>query len=388
MKSADEMKTEQRQQRATCTIFFIAGLAMSAWAPLIPFIQAGLNINDARLGILLFCIAAGSMSIMPFIGKLIIRYGYRHLILFCCVGFSIDLPFLLLADNFISTALVLLLFGALNGLLDVTMNAQAVVVERESGKTKMSGFHGFYSIGSISGAGLVSLLLAVGMIPLASVMFIVALILLLILMVINALRIKNENTRSVGGTLLAIRDPTVCSIAILCFFLFLCEGAMLDWSAVLMHSVHGIPLHYAGLSFTCYSLAVAFSRFTGDRLIARWGKQPVLLLGNILAVTGLLLAIWAPSLWLNMCGFMLTGLGIANLVPLLFSAVGNLSAATAEYALPTVTLIGYAGLLIGPALIGFGAQWRGLALMFSCLTLLLLLTGVGTSLILHSLQKK
>lgn len=383
----DECLHRARQQRATRTVFFIAGLAMSGWAPLIPFVKAQHAASDAMLGLLLFCIAAGSMSMMPFTGRLIQRYGYRRLILLSCAGFCFDLPLIIAADTLAVTVLALLLFGALNGVLDVTMNAQAVVVERESGSAKMSGFHGFYSIGTIAGAGLVSFLLSMNVAPLLALALIVVLIVILSIIAAPALQVPVLATADQGGTLLALRHPPVLIIALLCFCLFLCEGAMLDWSAVLMHNVHHIPLEQAGIGFTCYSLAVTLSRLTGDRLIARWGKQPVLLSGALMAAIGLLLATWGDLFWLNLLGFMLTGLGIANLVPVLFSAAGNLSLAAAEYAIPAVTLIGYAGLLTGPALIGFSAQWAGLAQVFSLLALLLLVTGTATSLLLHSLKK-
>ncbi|BAN96138.1 hypothetical protein E05_13720 [Plautia stali symbiont] len=108
-----------RQQRATRTLFFIAGLGMAAWAPLIPFAKAQLAINDGMLGLLLFCIAAGSMSVMPFTGALIARFGCRTLLLLCGAGLALDLPLLMLLSSPLPMAGALLLFGAINGLMDV-----------------------------------------------------------------------------------------------------------------------------------------------------------------------------------------------------------------------------------------------------------------------------
>ena len=122
---------QSREQNATRAIFFIAGLAMSSWATLIPFVKTRLNLNDSTLGLLLFCIAAGSMLIMPFIGSIIKKFGCRRLIILGVLGLTVDLPLLMLFDQRSTMVMSLLLFGMFNGMLDVAMNAHAVVVEQE-----------------------------------------------------------------------------------------------------------------------------------------------------------------------------------------------------------------------------------------------------------------
>lgn len=154
-----------RQQRSTRAIFLVAGLGVSAWAPLIPLVKRGLQLDDGELGLLLFCVAAGSMLAMPFSGRLIHRVGYRALILCCALLLCVCLSLLLSVTSPAAMGGVLLLFGAANGLLDVSMNSQAVVVEREAGQARMAGFHSFFSLGCIAGAGSISLLLWANMPP-------------------------------------------------------------------------------------------------------------------------------------------------------------------------------------------------------------------------------
>ncbi|AIR60517.1 MFS transporter [Cedecea neteri] len=368
---------QSREQHATRAIFFMAGLAMSSWAPLIPFAKARLDINDGALGLLLFCIAAGSMLVMPFTGRLITKFGGRRLMILSVLGLAADLPLLMLFDQREAMALALLLFGTFNGLLDVAMNAHAVVVEQESEQAKMSGFHGFYSIGSIAGAGSVSFFLWLGATPLLAVSAIaIFLALLLFASSRNILPKQNKATSGKGETLQVLSHPPVLVIAVLCFFVFMLEGAMLDWSAVFMTSERGMSASLAGFGYTLYSITVTLGRLSGDRLVSALGGKLVLLLGCAIAGTGIVLLVFTQ--WGTLPGFILVGAGLANIIPILFTSAGNQPGVSADFSIPAVTLFGYSGLLAGPALIGFIAHHIGLSLTFSGALLLLLFVASGS----------
>lgn len=295
-----------RQQIATRIIFFLAGVGMSAWAPLIPFAKLRLGIDDGLLGLMLFCIGAGSMLIMPVTSQLLTKFGCRKILVSSGILLCLDLPLLTLIDEPVLMSAALLLFGVVNGIMDVAMNSQAIVVERESGQAKMSGFHGFYSLGSIAGAGCVSVLLWSGMPPQFATSLIACILMLLLLIaardLLPAVEVSNEHKR---GVLSALTQPKVAFIALLCFFVFLTEGAMLDWSALFLHTELGVAKSQAGLGFTLYAVAVTIARLYGDRLV---------------------------------------------------NAAGNQAQVPANLAFPAVTLIGYVGLLVGPAFIGFIAH--------------------------------
>ena len=365
-------------QHATRSIFFIAGLGMASWAPLIPFTKSRLNINDYTLGLLLFCVAAGAMLVMPFAGRLITKFGYRKLILICALVFCGDLLLMISVLSPEGMAMALLIFGVVNGLLDVSMNSLAVVVERESGQARMSGFHGFYSIGNIVGAGGVSLLLWAGFVPLQAILLIVLLIALIVMLASShLLTIHPQEASKLKGTLQVLSDPGILFIALLCFFTFLIEGAMLDWSAILLHAERGIEKSQAGFGFTFYSIAVAIGRLYGDRLINAIGRQRMLMMGGLCAASGMFLTVSVDNPISAIVGLILTGMGLANIVPILFTAVGNQSRVQANLALPAVTLIGYMGLLSGPALIGLIAHRFSLTVAFSAGVVILLFIGIS-----------
>lgn len=360
-----EFVTPLRQQRATRTIFFVAGLGMASWAPLIPFVKNRVNADDATLGLLLFCIAAGAMLMMPFTSRLIARFSYRFIILCCCVALALILPLLLIGTSLSALALLLLCFGAANGILDVTMNAQAIVVEQASGEAKMSGFHGFYSLGSITGAGGVSVLLGADLPPVLAAALVAGGVLLLALIAFPQLLRKRHTPRAQQqGVLQALCHRVVLIVAILCFFIFLIEGAMLDWSAIFMAAERGMALHHAGFGFAIYSIAVAIGRLFGDRIINRVGGTRVLIGGGVLAAGALSVLLVSTSVPLALGAIFFIGLGLANIIPLLFTTAGNQPDLSADVAIPAVTLVGYSGLLAGPALIGFSAHWVGLSTTF------------------------
>lgn len=373
-----EAAENQRRQIATRAIFFLAGLGMAAWAPLIPFVKARLGIDDGALGLLLFCLAAGSMAIMPFAGYLIAKLGCRAVLLGAGALLCVDLPLLALLDESLLMGAALGVFGAVNGIMDVAMNSQAIIVERESGQAKMSGFHGFYSLGGIAGAGGVSLLLLAGLAPTQAIGLIALLIAILLLIVAGDLLAHSGiGERRRGGARWALAHGKILFIALLCFFVFLTEGAMLDWSALFLHAERGVAKSQAGIGFTLYAVAVACGRLYGDRLIGAVGRYRTLLLGSLCAAAGVLLTVTVPLASAAFGGLMLAGLGIANIVPILFNAVGNQKQVPPGQAFPAVTLVGYLGLLTGPALIGFIANYTSLALAFGCTLLCLLLVSIS-----------
>ncbi len=373
-----EAAENHRRQIATRAIFFLAGLGMAAWAPLIPFVKARLGIDDGALGLLLFCLAAGSMAIMPFAGYLIAKLGCRAVLLGAGALLCIDLPLLALLDEPLLMGAALGVFGAVNGIMDVAMNSQAIIVERESGQAKMSGFHGFYSLGGIAGAGGVSLLLLAGLAPAQAIGLIALLIAILLLIVAGDLLAHGGvGERRQGGARWALAHGKILFIALLCFFVFLTEGAMLDWSALFLHAERGVAKSQAGIGFTLYAVAVACGRLYGDRLIGAVGRYRTLLLGSLCAAAGVLLTVTVPLASAAFGGLMLAGLGIANIVPILFNAVGNQKQVPPGQAFPAVTLVGYLGLLTGPALIGFIANYTSLALAFGCTLLCLLLVSIS-----------
>lgn len=365
-----------REQFATRAAFLITGLSMSSWAPLVPFAKARVGVDDGTLGLLLLCLGLGSIVTMPITGMVTSRWGCRLVIAIATLGLAVVIPVLALASSVPFLAGAIAAFGAGVGALSVAINVQAVMVENDSGRHMMSGFHGLFSVGGIVGAGSVSLLIGAGLQPFIVTLVVSALLVILLLLAWSSL-LPYGNRDAEETPLLVLPRGFVIFLGALCFLVFLAEGAMLDWSAVFLVSVHGLDAAHAGFGYSMFALAMTIGRFSGDWLVKRFGGTRVIVSGGLLGAAGLVLAVLAPAAWLAFGGFLLVGLGISNLVPIFFTAAGRQTIMPPSFAIASITAIGYAGILLGPAGIGFVARHSSLEISFALIALGLLFVAIS-----------
>jgi fucose permease len=354
------------QQMSTRFAFLITGLAMSAWAPLIPFVKARLDIGESTLGLLILCFGAGSLMAMPITGLFVTRYGCRRVITITLLLMCVSLVCLAISPGIPGMALNLLIFGMMLGGTDVAMNMQAVEVEKTSGRAMMSGFHGFYSLGGIFGAVVMTLLMWLGLSPFHSLICLTIVLLLMLGYCAKDLRPKDTSAGSSEdrSPFFVLPRGRVLLLGCLCFIAFLAEGAVLDWSAVFLNSLRNVEPAYAGLGFACCSVAMTVGRFTGDKIVNALGGTRVVLWGGLCAGCGFLLVVLAPYNTAAFIGFTLIGMGASNIVPVFFTAAGNQNSMPMGLAISSVVSMGYAGLLAGPAMIGFIAEVSSLNISF------------------------
>lgn len=357
-----------RERWSTRAAFLAAGVAMSTWAPLVPSAKARLGLDEAGLGLLLLCLGLGSLAAMSVSGALTSRFGCRSVILASSLVALAVLPLLAVAPEVWTMALALAVFGAGVGVLDVAMNVQAVMVEKQSGRHLMSGFHGLYSLGGILGAGGVSLLILQG----ASPLLCAAGVALAAAAAVFAARGGFLPFGSLEpGAGFVFPRGAVLLIGALCFLVFLAEGSVLDWGALLLMERHGVESGTAGFGFAAFAAAMTLGRLTGDGIVRRFGGLRVLFASGLIAAAGMAVAALGADYWASLFGFLLVGLGASNIVPVLFTAAGRQSAMPPSLAVAAVTTIGYAGVLLGPAAIGFLSREWGLAAVFLGLAALL-----------------
>ena len=362
------------EQMSTRIAFFIAGFGIAAWAPLVPYAKARAGLDEATLGLLLLCLGAGSILAMPISGILATRYGCRRVFSAGTVLICLALPLLATVSSVPLLIATLFLFGAGLGAVDSTVNLQAVIVERASGRTMMSGFHGLFSVGGIAGAAGVSALLALGLTPLWAIAVVIVLILAaLIKAAPHLLPYGSESS----GPAFAVPHGVVLFIGLLCFVVFLAEGAMLDWSAVFLTADKQIDEAYAGLGYAAFALTMTVGRLLGDTIVSRLGARRVIVLGGLFAAAGLVLATLAASWQVALVGYGLVGIGCSNIVPVLYTAVGKQTLMPMSIAVPAITTLGYAGILAGPAAIGFIAHASSLSTAFLLIATLLVAVAIS-----------
>jgi fucose permease len=361
-------------------MFFVNGAALATWVSLIPAVQQKLALNAGELGIALLGVSVGAVISTPSTGWLVGRAGGRRVVTVAAIVGCVVLPLLPLAPTLPVLALTLVVFGAALATMDVAMNIHGSVVEALYQRPLMSTFHGFYSIGGFVGA-----LTSGGLAALSIAPFTRALgpALLLGAAVITAHQWlppeqPHTATREPKTRLRLRRVPLpLAALGLMAFCSLLAEGASGDWSAIYLHKSLGADAAFAATAFAAFSVAMAVGRLSGDWLTSRLGATKLLRGGGALAAVGLTATLLLGRPGFAVAGFGLIGLGLANVVPTIFSAAGRSKSLAPRVAIAAVASTGYAGLLAGPPLIGFIAQaftlTRALIVVVVCCALIALL---------------
>ncbi|WP_430642573.1 MFS transporter [Bradyrhizobium frederickii] len=354
--------------------FFVAGFGLAAWAPLVPLAKERLAVGDRMLGFLLLCLGTGSVITMLLTGVLNARYGSKPIILGGGLGLAILFPCLGIANTPVRLGATLFAFGVSLGSIDVAMNIYAIELERVTGRPLMSGFHAQYSIGEFTGSAAVTSLLSLQLGPLFSTLVCSALMTIAILSAWPGLLAAGAGQQ---GPSFVLPNRSVLLIAVLAAITFLVEGSMLDWSALLLVERDLLAEAHGGIGCMLFSIAVAAGRLGGDAVVARIGDRAILILGTLPIVTGFLAVVAAPVALIAMAGFLLIGLGISNVVPVLCRRAGKQKMMPPAVAIAVITTAGYAGILVGPAGIGLVAHMFGLRVAFGMLGALMSIVALS-----------
>jgi len=374
MSSADRPAT----RLATRLAFLVAGFGIACWAPLVLFAKTRLGVDDGVLGLLLLSLGIGSVVAMLLTGIVSARYGSRPIILAGGFGLALVLPLLAVASSPATLALALLAFGAALGSIDVAMNIHAVEVERAAARPLMSGFHALFSIGGFAGSALMTALLSLQFGTLACTLICSAL--MLIAMVVTWPRLL-RNAQAQDGPLFVLPHGSVLLLALLGAITFLVEGAMLDWGALLVIGAGLVSEVQGGIGYIVFSIAMTAGRLGGDAVVARIGDRTTLFWGSLIAIAGFVVLLTAPVVAVAVAGFLLIGLGASNLVPVLFRRAARQTVMPTGLAVAAITTAGYAGILIGPAGVGFVARLGGLPTAFWLLAALMCLVALSARMV-------
>jgi|SRR5581483_2405357 len=374
--SLEPTRLPVRSRWAVSTIFFINGMVLASWVPHIPAVKARHAISDGELGIVLLSMAVGAVCALPLAGWLVGRVGSRLMTSAAAIALCLALPLPLISANVFLLSLSLVALGACNATLDVSMNAQAVAVEREYGRAIMSSFHGLFSLGGLVGAGIAGGVMALKARDLSHATGTSIVCLFAVGCCLPWLVASSARDASAEG---AFARPTraLLGFGALAFCGLLAEGAMGDWSAVYLHDTLGSSPALAAAGFAAFSLTMAAGRFSGDRLVARFGSGIVLRASSTVAAIGLAVALVLGTPMPGIISFGLVGLGIANVIPIVFSAAGRVPGAGTGTALAAVATTGYFGFLAGPPLIGVVADFSGLRIALGIVSALCALITLG-----------
>ena len=391
------MSTAKQMIFANRASFFMAGFCIAAWAPMIPFVKERFGLDEHNLGLLLLCVGIGSFVSMPTSSWLSSRLGCRTpivvsaLIVMLCL---VSIPFI---SNIYLLGLVLFIMGINAVALDVISNIAGALVEQVTARNIMSGLHGLYSVGGFCGALSVTFLLSAGLpfhlagVYAAAILLIVALLGSRHLLTTvyydehnqpltreqyleKEAQKKQEKAANNQKTsnLQYYLHPIVLLIGVMCFIMFMTEGSMLDWSGVFLHTERGFALEHAGYGYAAFAIMMTSMRFLGDRIVLAMGRRRVIVLGTMIICLGFTLAALIDHAIFTIASFALIGIGSSNVIPQLVSYVAKVKEVPMSISVTVVNSLGFTGVLLGPAIIGFLAHLITLHLTFIVLGVFIL----------------
>jgi len=345
---------------AVAVFFFLAGLCFASWASRIPDIKQKLELNDAGLGAVLVALPVGLMTSLPIAGWLVSRWGSKKVVILAATGYPLTLVFLGAVQHSWQLAAVLFVFGLFGNLFNISVNTQAVGVEALYKRPIMASFHGTWSLAGFSGA-------AIG-----------TLAVILTLLVTRTYLLPADAGKS-NQPIFAKPDAAILKLGLIAFGSMVCEGTMFDWSGVYFQKVVMVPEQQITLGYVAFMSTMAGGRFIGDRLTARLGAKRMLQCSGLVIAVGLFTAVLFPTVIPATAGFLLVGIGVSSVVPLVYSSAGKSKTMLPGVALAAVSTIGFFGFLFGPPLIGFIAQAASLRVSFSVIACFGLCTALLAS---------
>ncbi|WP_405995069.1 MFS transporter [Streptomyces sp. NBC_00986] len=360
--------TDLTRLRITLTAFFaLDGFIFAGWVVRIPAIKEQTGASASTLGLALLGVSAGAVITMMLTGRLCHRYGNHQVTVVCAVLLSLSVSLPPLTHSPLTLGLVLLVFGAAYGGINVAFNSAAVDLVRAMRRPIMPSFHAAFSLGGMVGAGLGGLV--AGFLTPTQHLFGLTLIGLLVTAVVGRelLRLKPpalpEPPEDSPKQETAPRrlNPRTRGLVFTFGLIALCtafgEGALADWSALHLEQDLDATAGAAAIGYSCFALAMTAGRLSGTRLLERLGRTRTLVSGGTTAALGMLLGALAPTLWAAVLGFVITGLGLANLFPVAVERAGTLAGPDG---VAIASTLGYGGMLLGPPAIGFMADWYSL----------------------------
>ncbi|MEO6550194.1 MAG: MFS transporter [Ferruginibacter sp.] len=368
------MPSRRIHRIALSVFFFIAGFTFASWASRIPDIKAKLLLSDAGLGGVLFALPIGLMVGLPASAYLVARFGSRHMVLVAALLYPLTLIFLGLAPSVWVLSVTLFVFGLWGNLFNISVNTQAVGVEALYGRSIMASFHGIWSLAGFFGAAVGTIMIGLQLTPFTHYCIIAATAFLLVFVSFPyTLPHQQSNTTT---PLFAKPDASILHLGLIAFGCLVCEGTMFDWSGVYFQKVVKVQANYTTLGYVAFMSSMAAGRFVADWLATKLGTKKMLQCSGIVITTGLLTAVIFPYLISATIGFLLVGLGVSSVVPMVYGLAGKSKTMLPGMALAAVSTIGFLGFLIGPPLIGFIAGAFNLRWSFTVIAIIGLITTI------------
>ncbi|WP_369764613.1 MFS transporter [Flavobacterium sp. WC2429] len=353
---------------ANTVFFFISGFGYSSWASRIPAIKAQLHLSEAQFGAVLFAFPVGLMLTMPFTGRLLNKYSSRYCMLLGAILFNIVLALPGFAAFVWQLVIILLIFGSSRNILNLSMNAQALEVQKLYPKSIMTTFHAVWSLAGFIGAGLGYVMVTQKIAPSFHLLG-VSVAMMAVTAWVYPQTIHTEPVKEKKKFFL-MPDKNLIKFAIICFVSMACENTMYDWSGIYFQNILHASPKWTTAAFVFFMTAVTLGRLLGDYAVFKYGIKPILFYSGIFISSGFLICFLFPFISTTIIGYFLIGIGVSCVVPLVFSIAGKSKSLSNGSALTSISTIGYLGFLIVPPMVGFISQISSMKWAFLIMALL------------------
>lgn len=354
--------------------YFLGGFGFTSWASLIPFLRQQLQIQEDHLGFLLLAVGLGALIMMMLAGSIAGRLGCRRSLTIAGLAIAVVLNVLCYVPSYAAALVMAVLLGSSLGLLDVVVNINGIFIERKVHKRLMSGLQAMWSLGNFAGAAFFASLLHLGFYW--KIVMIAGAVFIGLCVCFFAPHLHGERQASGKGASLVLPKGKIVLIGLVCTIAFLVEGSINDWSGVFMTTEKGIDISQSGLGLTLFTASAFLARLPGDSLTMHFGPRRLLALSlpvTFAGFLGILLISGGPFLFAS---YILIGVGCANTVPIFYSSLGTQKDMPVADAVAAVSTIGYAGILLAPAVLGFIGRAFSLTASFTLVTALLVIMSI------------
>lgn len=337
-------------------LFFLNGFIHANYFSRLPRIQEQFKVDNGTLGLVLLSASVGALLAMPFTGWMIIRNGSRKVSLFSSYFYCALFLFIPHMPSVAALMILFFIIGLSTGMMDVAINAQAVMVEQEMKKPIMTSFHALFSVGMMLGA-LCGSLFSELQISLSTHFLTIAAVSVIAVFIGRYYLIHDKPLKKDKDTpAFRLPNAAMVSIGIIAFCSMLGEGAMADWSTNFMENIAHANEGLAPLGLSAFALAMTIGRIFGDSARVKFGDRSLMIVCGLIALTGVTIAIVFIHPFASIAGFFIVGIGLSVIVPIAYSIAGSTKDLPPGVGLAMVTTVGYSGFLFGPPIIGFLAD--------------------------------
>jgi MFS family permease len=379
------LSTTRYYRIAVSTFYFIQGLVFASWAGRIPDIQKQLGLSEGALGAILFAMPVGQLTATMVSGHIVNRLGSKRALLIGALLYPPSLLLLGLATSVMQLLGGLFLFGVFGNLSNISINTQAVGVERLYRRSIMASFHGLWSLAGFAGGIISAVMVSLDFSPFLHFCLVYAGCFILLLLAKKSVVPRDFKPESVSKKRkkFARPDSYIVTLGLIAFACMICEGTMFDWTGIYFEQVVEAPKSLTRMGYIAFMCTMAAGRFVSDGFVTRFGSKKILQVSGIIIVAGMLLSVAWPQIVPATIGFLLVGIGTSSVVPLAYSLAGRSRNMAPGSAMAMVTSIGFLGFLLGPPFIGFIAEYANLRVSFALVALL----GLGTTLLARRLDR-